>query len=75
MSASIRSLLSVRQSMTTATEGGKMASTVTGSSAAPEADTPWPRAMADSMLAFGTPAFFAALIANARRALVLGSGP
>ncbi len=52
-----------------------MASSVRVSSAAPDADTPWPRAMADSMEDLGNPAFFAVTMACASRGLTLGSAP
>lgn len=48
---------------------------VTGSSAAPETDLPWPRRIAVSMEALAKPARFASVMASARRLLVFGSGP
>jgi hypothetical protein len=42
--------------MIRAIDGGRIASKVTDSSAAPEVESPWPRAMAASIEAFGKPA-------------------
>ena len=75
MSAKVRSLLSVWQSITVATAGGRMASTTTDSSAAPDAEIPWPLAIALSINDFGTPAFLAVPIAKASRGFIFGSGP
>ena len=61
--------------MTVATEGGKIASRVRVSSAAPDDDRPCPRAIADSMDDLGNPAFFAVAIACASRVLTFGLAP
>jgi len=52
----VRLRLSVSISMMSAIEGGRIASRVIDSRAAPSVDRPCPRAMAASMEAFGKPA-------------------
>ena len=52
-----------------------MASRTRDSNAAPEAERPWPRAIAASMEALGTADFFAVEIARARRGFRSGLGP
>lgn len=74
-SANARSLLSVWHSIIVATEGGRIASSRSDSSAAPVAERPWPRAIAASMEALGTADFFAVEIARARRGFRSGFGP
>ena len=61
--------------MIAAMEGGSMASMVRGSRAVPERDLPVPRAMAPSMMVLGRPDFLAMVMREARRGLLVGSGP
>jgi hypothetical protein len=55
-SARLRFRLSVSISMIRAIDGGRIASRVIDSSAAPDVDSPWPRAIAASIEALGKPA-------------------